>query len=256
MLALAITLAVSHASGQATRSEPSPVDALKISGPETLLDLDTLEMKGVPTRLAWAPDGASLYVRVSRFDRWFNETASHSIVGRSTRKLTGTNGEPPWATRYWVWKSAPASPAADGWRLVFEAREEQVRTTNVPRGADIGGFMADATGGYDELAQKAVLANQKARFETLTLSGHLIDQTINTSLIPGRKFGWAPAPRELMAFAGRDGRLVLMDRDGRTRVVKDTRNVLLPAWSEDGQYIAFIERVRSDEYALRTVRIE
>ena len=131
-----------------------------------------------------------------------------------------------------------------------------MRTTNVPRGGDIGGFMADAGAGYDELAQKAIMANQKARIETLRLNGRLIDQTINTPLIPGRRFGWAPASRELLAWADRNGRLVLVDRDGRTRESKGTKHVLLPAWSEDATRIAFIERVKSDAYVLRLVRID
>ena len=256
VLALVVTLAVSHAAGLATQDGPGSLAHLRISKPETLLELNTRELKGVPTRLAWAPDGGHLYVRVSRFDRWANETASHAIVTLSTPEVAATTAEPPWAARYWLWKSAPSSPAVEAWRFSFDAHEEQMRTTNVPRGGDIGGFMADAGAGYDELAQKAIMANQKARIETLRLNGRLIDQTINTPLIPGRRFGWAPASRELLAWADRNGRLVLVDRDGRTRESKGTKHVLLPAWSEDATRIAFIERVKSDAYVLRLVRID
>jgi hypothetical protein len=255
VVALVVSLAVTHAAVLARQSDPGSL-ALRISKPETLLDLNTSELKGVPTRLAWAPDSGQLYVRVSRFDRWANETASHAIVTVSTKEVAATMAEPPWAARYWLWKSAPSSPAVEAWRFSFDAREEQMRTTNVPRGGDIGGFMADAGAGYDELARKAILANQKARIETLRLNGRLIDQTINTPLIPGRRFGWAPAPRVLLAGTGRNGRLVLIDRGGQTREIKGTKNVLLPAWSDDGARIAFIERVKSDTYALRLVLVD
>ncbi len=252
--AFVITLAISHA-GLATQG-PISLARLRISKPETLLDLKASELKGVPTRLAWAPDGAHLYVRVSRFDRFANETATHAIVTTTGPDVAATPSEPPWAARYWLWKSAPASPAVEAWRFAFDAHEEQVRTTNVPRGGDIGGFMSDPGAGYDELARKAILANQKARIETLRLNGRLIDQTVNTPLVPGRRFGWAPAPRALLAWADRDGRLALVDLDGQTRAIKGTKHVLLPAWSEDGTRIAFIERVKSDRYALRLVRID
>lgn len=256
VLALVVTLAISAVAGLAAQDRQDSFAHLRISKPETLLDLNTRKLKGVPTRLAWAPDGGQIYVRVSRFDRWANETASHAIVTLSTREVVPTTSEPPWAAMYWLWKSAPSSPAVEAWRFSFDAHEEQVRTTNVPRGGDIGGFMGDAGAGYDELAQKAVMANQKARIETLRLNGRVIDQTVNTPLIPGRRFGWAPAPRALLACASRKGRLVLMDRDGRTKEIKGTKNVLLPGWSDDGTRIAFIERVKSDTYALRVIRID
>jgi Tol biopolymer transport system component len=38
--------------------------------------------------------------------------------------------------------------------------------------------------------------------------------------------------------------------------VKGTSKVLLPAWSEDGTRIAFIERVKSDRYAVRLIAVE
>jgi hypothetical protein len=256
VLALVVMLAVSQAAGLAIQNGQGSVAGLRISKPETLLTLKARELKGVPTRLSWSPDGDHLYLRVSRFDRFANETATHAVVTLSTREAAPTTSEPPWAARYWLWKSAPTSPAVDSWRFALDAREEQMRTTNVPRGGDIGGFMADGAAGYDELAQKAILANQKARIETLTLNGHLIDRTINTPVIPGRRFGWAPAPRVLVAWANRNGRLALMDREGRTLEVKGTKNVLLPAWNDDGTRIAFIERGKGDTYALRLVRIE
>lgn len=252
---LGVALAVSAVSGHPSAQEPSRLERLTISEPETVLEIDGRQLKGVPTRLAWAPDGSTLYVRVSQFDRWANEKASHAIVGLDGRTLSPANGEPPWAFRYWGWKSAPSSPADPKWRLSFDAREEQVRTTNVPMGGDIGGFMSDAGAGYDELAQKAILANQKTRFERLMLNGRVIDETVNTSLVPGRRFGWSPPSRAIIAVADRDGRLVLIARDGRTRTINGTRNVLLPAWSEDGTRIAFIERVKGDRYALRIVAV-
>ncbi len=226
-----------------------------ITSPETVVELDHRELPGIPTRLAWAPDHRYLYLRVSRFDRWANETASHAIVDVEARTVSPTTGEPPWASRYWFWKSAPASPGDPTWKLSFDAREEQVRTTNVPRGGDIAGFMSDPGAGYDELAQKAILANQKVRFERLTLNGRVIDETVNTSLTPGRRFGWSPPARGLIAVADRNGHLVLIDRDGKTQTAEGTKQVLLPAWSEDGTRIAFVERVRNERYALRLVRV-
>jgi len=253
---LAMSVAFGACAGAAQTPVPPAEDVAKltISAPATIRELDIKGTRGVPTRLAWSPDGTSIYVRVSQFDRWANESASHAIVSIATRALSSIAGEPPWASRSWLSKSAPASPSDPAWRLSFTTWEQQVRTTNVPPGGDIGGFMGDAGAGYDELAQKAVLANQKARVERLTLNGRIIDETVNTPLVPGRRFGWAPAPRAMMAVADRQGRLVLIDRHGRTRTVEGTKNVLLPAWSDDGARIAFIERVKGDKYVVRLVR--
>lgn len=254
-LALVVALAVSHVSGQATRPAPT-LDKVRITGPATLIELDRRQLKGIPTRLAWAPDGVSFYVRLSQFDRWANETAAHAIVEVASRRVTVIRGVPDWAERYWAWKAGQSSPAEPSWRIVYEARDELVKTTNVPREGNIGMNVADPHTPLSEVVALAALASQKTRFETLTLGNLVLDRAINSRILPGRTFSWAPEPAARIAYVDSKGRLVLAERHGVSREVKGTKNVLLPAWSDDGRRIAYVEKRKGDKYILRQVRIE
>ena len=252
-------LVVATAQTRSVPQSPNTVTAaaeVRLSKPETLLSLDGGASKGQPTRLAWSPDGASIYLRFSRFDRWANERGTHVLVDLTARTTTPVEGEPLWAGSYWLWKSGRSSPALPTWRFVFDARDELVRTTNVPREGNIGQHTADPAAGLDEVAVRAALSSQKVHVETLTLSGHRVDYNPNGNIAVGRTFGWAPAPRLLIVFVTQKGRLALMDSRGRVREIGDTSKALLPGWSEDGRRVAFIERVRNDKYLLRVVRVD
>jgi dipeptidyl aminopeptidase/acylaminoacyl peptidase len=231
------------------------VARLVISAPDTIQTLDAKILGGVPTRLAWSPDGRQLYVRASRFDRWSNETATHVVVSLDTGEVSAGATEPFWAMRYWSWKSAPIAPGRDDFAIKIETREEIVRTTNVPREGSIGMSTADPTAGLDEVVRNAAISSQKTFFENLTVRGHIIDRAVNRHTVPGRTFGWAPVPRALLAYADEKGRLVLMDGQGRTRQVKRTKDVSLPAWSEDGTRIAFVQKAGRDSSAVRVIEI-
>ena len=252
-------LIVAAAHTGSAHQPPSTVTAVaevRLSKPETLLPLDGGASKGQPTRLAWSPDGASIYLRLSRFDRWANERATHVLVDLAARTPTPIDDEPPWAGSYWLWKSARSSPALPTWRFVFDARDELLRTTNVPREGNIGQHTADPAAGLDEVAMRAALASQKVHVETLTLSGHRVDHAPNGNIAVGRTFGWAPAPRTLIVFVTQKGRLALMDSRGRVREIGDTSKALLPGWSEDGRRVAFVERARNDKFLLRVLRVD
>jgi len=231
------------------------VARLVVSAPETILTLDAKTLGGTPTRLAWSPEGRQLYVRASRFDRWANETVTHAIVSLDTRQASIVPTEPVWAMRYWAWKSAPSAPGRDGFAIKIETREELVRTTNVPREGSIGMSTADPTAGLDEVVKNAAMASQKTFFEILIVRGHVIDHAVNRHTAAGRTFGWAPALRGLLAFADEKGRLVLMDSQGRTRQVKKTKDVLLPAWSEDGARLAYVQKSGRDRFAVRVIEM-
>lgn len=253
-LALVVTLTVSHVSGQATRPAPLPIQQAAISAPETLVDLKTGDLKGIPTRLAWAPDGAYLYLRVSKFDRWANETVSHVQLELGTHEISWLEREPAWARRYWNWKSAASSPAQPAWRIKFESRQEKYRTTNVPGEGGIGQHSADPNASLDEIVRKAALANQMVTVETLTLGAIVLEEGVNRQVFPGRTFSWAPAPSVRIAYVNDKGHLVIAQHGGHSREVEGTDGVQLPAWSEDGSRIVFFEQ-KNDTYVLRVVAV-
>jgi hypothetical protein len=208
----------------------------------------------VASRLAWSPDERYLYVRVSSLDRWDNEAVRHVLVDLWTREPQTIPDEPAWLPRYWNLKAALASPVAADWKIRISAREEQVRTTSVPREGNISQH-GDPGAGLDEVIGKAAMSSQKTSFEDYVLNGQVIGAAVNGRVSPGRTYGWAPAPHALIAFINQKGRLVLMNRAGRTREVKGAKKPSLPAWSHDGRRLAFSEASASNAFDLKFVEI-
>jgi len=64
-------------------------------------------------------------------------------------------------------------------------------------------------------------------------------------------FGWAPAPLGLLAFAKREGGpLIVLDASGGRQELAGTKAAVLPAWSDDGKRIAWLERKDRKKYQL------
>jgi hypothetical protein len=248
------------ASGAALLSaQPTPpaIDPAKliVSDPVTLRDLGKAEARGVATRMAWSPDGEWLYVRVSTFDRWSNEAVRHLLVETQGKRTQDLGDEPSWLPRYWNTKSALASPTVASWRIKIDTREDQVRTTNVPREGNIGQHVADPGAGMDEVVRKAVNSSQKVLFEDYVLNGRVISSAINDHVVPGRTFAWAPPPVALVAFVDAKGKLQLMNRAGARREVKGAKKPSLPAWSEDGRRLAFVQSSATSTCVVKVVDI-
>lgn len=235
----------------APSAPPSGIAQLAVGAPRDVVKLGGKGTRGVPSMVAWSPDGRQIYLRTSVWDQWGNENASHTMVDLDTARTSRAEEEPAWAARYWGWKSSTVSPADPKLKLQFEARRDLVKTTNVPREGAIGQSVSDPNATLDEVVQKAAEAAQMTRFETFTLRGRVIDQAINRRAVPGRMFSWAPAPHPFLAHVNERGRLVLVDGAGHTREVDGTNNVLLPAWRGDGTRIAFLQKSRGDSYTLR-----
>lgn len=250
---LALALSISAA---AISQAPAGADVtrLAISAPQTTRKLESGALKGTPTRLCPSPDGTEVYLRTSELDRWANETIHHQLLTIRGDGLISLDGEPTWAFSYWMWKSGQEAPGHPAFRINLEAREELIRTTNVPREGNIGQHTADPNESLDEVIRKAALANQKTHVETLWLHGHVIGKAINQHVVPGRTFGWAPAPLGLIAYVNEKGRLILMDEAGRTREVKGAHDVLLPAWTDDSHTLLFLQRA-GKRFEVRLVEV-
>ena len=225
-----------------------------LSAPQTTRKLDGNLLRGVPTRLCPSPDGTQVYLRTSELDRWANETIRHQLLTIRGDGLARLEGEPTWAFSYWMWKSAPGAPGYPAFRINLEAREELIRTTSVPREGNIGQHTADPNESLDEVVRRAAQASQKTHVETLYLHGRIISTVVNQHVVPGRTFGWAPAPLGLIAYVNDKGRLVLMDGAGRTHEISGTRDVTLPAWTDDGRRLLFLERA-GKRFELRQVEV-
>lgn len=250
-----MSLAFTPASfAQAPAPRAPDVSKLTVSSPRTIRDLEAKDVRGIPTRMAWSPDGAWVYVRVSTFDRWSNETVRHVLIETQGTRVQPLTDEPGWLARYWNLKSALTSPVVPIWRIKVDAREEQVRTTNVPREGNIGQH-GDPAAGLDETVVKASQASQKTLFETLRLNGRVIGSAVNGHVPPGRTYAWAPDPLALVAFVTENGRLAVMNAQGHVREIKGAKKPLLPAWSQNGEQLAWVQQTSSGAYTIRAVTI-
>ncbi|MEI6669711.1 MAG: hypothetical protein WCP29_16295 [Acidobacteriota bacterium] len=253
----AVALALVAGGDQAPPKQESTGDVTRLSvgTPSTLRDIDAGAVRGIPTRLAWSMDDKYLYLRLSTFDRWANETVRHILIDVKAAEPRTLGDEPGWLGRYWNAKAGLVSPAIPTWKISVDSRDEQVRTTNVPREGNIGQFTSDPGSGLEETVRKAAQAQQKTLFEDYRLSGHTISSSINEHVAAGRTYAWAPAPRPFMAFVTEKGRLALMDSTGRTVELKDTKDVRLPAWSESGLRLAFVQQSGRESCSIKIVDV-
>jgi hypothetical protein len=229
---------------QGTGFAPFDVASLAVAPPLTLAQVERRALHGEPSRLAWSADGTRLYlqsrdglgraVRYRHFQMRLGETA-----------FTPLDEEPGWAAEYWhskVTEAAPGLPA-----LKIEVSVDTHRTRVAPIA---GGFASAATGTGSDAASTVTLA-----YVTLSFLGVEIGRWATDEAKSGVTFGWGPAGSGAVAFVDRQGRLTLIDKERRVRPVARTTHVLLPAWSPDGNYVAYLEQQGRSGYRLASVAL-
>ena len=242
------------------------VDASKLtlSMPATIVEIDTGKLKGDVLRLSWSPDGQQLYLQTAERDRVGNiKTAHHYLVTLDGKPPTGVDQEPPWAATYWGWKSAQSAPRMTSFRIEVEQQQKRVTSTSVPMGGNLakggpeGGTAVGgaATGFGSGDAMSAALQSQMANVFTLKLKGEVVGEFVNTPAIPGLTFGWGPAGSGLIAFSNAKGVVVIMDDQGRKQEIAASKPTLLPAWSDDGKRLAYLERTGKNKAVLKIVDV-
>ena len=117
-----------------------------------------------------------------------------------------------------------------------------------------GGASSATTGAsIDEVAGHG---SQNVMIITLMLKGEVLGQWKGEPFVPGLTFGWAPKAISAVAYAGKDGRLMLMDSEGRTHKFEGTKDVRLPAWSMDARQIGWIEKQDRNRFRVMVAGIE
>jgi len=242
--------------------QPPAADAQKmtLSIAQPVAEVDAGKLKGNLERLAWSPDGVEFYIQtVERDSRFAVKSTKHYIVSTGSKNVKATDQEPAWASKYWTWKSGQASPAAAGFKILVDGpRQETVRSTSAPT----GGALAKG-GGVDPMAgttvgdvASAVNQSQTKTIYTLKLNGEPLGDWVNEPVTPGTNFSWAPAPIAMMVFAAREGGpLLLIDSAGRKQPLTGAKAAVLPAWSNDGTRIAWLERKDKKKYDLMVAEV-
>ena len=240
-------------------STPSDASRMALGIAQPVAEIDLGKLKGDLARLAWSPDGSEFYIQtVERDGRGAVKSMKHYVVSVSSRNVKGADQEPAWASKYWAWKSAQASPAAAAFKIDVDTRKETVRSTAAPSGGTLAkGGGTDPTAGTTiaDAASAADNAQLKTTY-ALKLKGETIGEWINEAVMPGVNFSWAPAPMAMFVFAKRDGGpLVVLDIAGRRQQLDGAKSAFVPAWSNDGAKIAWLERKDKKKYDLMIAEI-
>lgn len=256
---LSILLAVLLA--QATTGQPASVTdvrSLKPSQPAILAELDAATISGDPVGLACRADGM-LYLRVGAG----KAPAHHYLIATRPRLSIGqADGLPAWAADYWTWKSGIVAPKDPALKIDVEQRAERSRSVNTPSGGDLAGMASPVmAGGGGEgvslgLAMAAANSSILSGIVTLRFKGHVVSEWTNEVPLLGVRFGWAPAPMGMLAYADEEGRLFIVDREGRTVRVPGATHALLPAWSPDGRRLLWLQKKSRNVYLLAEASLQ
>jgi len=245
-------------------SPPVNASKLTLSAPATIVELDTGKLKGDLYRLSWSPDAQQLYLQTVERDRTGNiKDAHHYMVTLDGKPPKSVGEEPRWSAAYWAWKSTQAAPGLPAFKIDVEDRQKRMTSTATPMGGDLAkggveggtavGGAVTGLGAGDTAA--AAFQGQMVHVFTLKLKGEVVGEFVNAAAIPGFTFGWAPAGTGLIAFGNKDGRLVIMDDQGRKQEIASSKSVLLPAWSDAGKRLAYLEKTGKNKAVLKIVDV-
>lgn len=257
LLLLPILLALVPAAPSVVR-QAAPVDAtaLSVGAPATAAVVNTDRIKGEPWRLTWSPDGSQLLLTAMRRVRDGSMELTHHLIDVASGTVKKADAEPEWSATYWAWKAHRSAPGNGAFAIELDQQRKNEAATARPMGGALarGGATSGPGGaGIDDVAGQM---STNVLVITLLLKGAVLGQWKGEPFVPGLTFGWAPAGMDAVAFADPDGRLTLMDEEGRKQQVEGTKDVRLPAWSVDGRRIAWAEKQGRKEFRIQIAEID
>lgn len=249
VVSLGLCLAVA-AGAQAPR-----VSSLRFSNPVTIATLDLAELPGEPSRLAWSPDGTQLYFQTLEGGFGKPDVARHHyLLDVKIGSREDLQVEPEWAVVYWAAKSGQSSPDDPPLRIELKTERRKERTTSLPQGGDLA--RGGTSPGISENDQVSILAQQSVADITLLLFGETVGHFENTVLVPGLTYGWGPMGAKIIAYTSpKGGRVTVMDDGGQKKDVPGSRDAILPAWSPDGDRIAWLQKSGRRRFVLQVTHV-
>lgn len=257
---VAVCLTVSALDAQKPRErDPRPpiggglAPVVTLTAPAVWAEIDANAIAGRPARLAWADDRATLYLETVEGDARESLVFHHYLLRRNA-KPSRLDAQPAWVAAYWNWKSARMFAGDPQLTIEIDTRREVLDNLN-GTSANKGVYLTDSPVGVT--GEALMLSKQPGCVRIvnrLVLKGHVIGEFVDEMIVPGYTFSWSPEDLRLIAYRSQAGHLTIMDDTGRTETVADTRDVLLPAWSDDGAAIAYLQRTRGG-FSLRVVEV-
>jgi hypothetical protein len=237
---------------------PLPVGSVTLSSPETIAEVDMNKLKGEPSRMAWSADGQEIYLQTIEGPFHQPKAIRHYVITAADGKVKDVQAEPEWFGAYWAVKSHKASPDDPATEIDLSSENRTEKTTSVPRGGDLarGGADTGSTGSTSGEAIAAAANSQTITVHTMKLHGQTIGEFVNSVIVPGLTFAWAPKGSKAIAYTEpKDGKLVLMDTQGKKQDL-GVKGALLPMWSHDATELAWLEKDGKRKFELKVAKIK
>jgi hypothetical protein len=256
---LVVVAMAAQASAPAAPTAQS-AQAIRIT-PSVVGEIDLGKIKGALVRqLAWSPDGSEFYLMTYDANPDASiKAAYHYLIPAAGGAPKRVDVQPEWAATYWAWKSTQAAPGDPTFKIEPATDQKREDAVAIPMGGEMAkGGVGDPTGGMStQAAMEAGRAMRNNNVYTLRLKGEIVGEWVNHPIVPGLTFGWGPAKTGLIAFSERQsGRLIIMDKTGAKQKIDDTKGVVLPAWTEDGSRLAYLESRSRTKYALVVAKVQ
>ncbi len=236
------------AAAAATAQEP----LLALGEPAAWARLETSKLHGRPSRLAWSDDRSQLYLQTVEGTTAADLKYHHYIVRKGAPQLA-VDSQPKWVDEYWKWKSAKAFFGDRSVTIDVDTEHRLFENLN-GTAANKTAYLSDTplTGTQLTLSREP---GESQIVNRLLLKGEVIGEFVDELIVPGYTFSWSPETLRMIAFRAPRGKLTIMDFDGRTQTIPSTTDVVLPAWSDDGAAIAYIDRTSRRSLTVAVVEI-
>jgi hypothetical protein len=221
--------------------------------PVAWAQIDTGALKGRPARLAWSDDRSQLYLQVVQGSTAEDLTFRHYLISKGSRPRP-IDKQPKWVEEYWKWKSAKVFFGDPRFTITVETSRQILDNLN-GTSTNKTPYLSDTPLSGNQLT----LARQPGETQItnrLILNGVAIGEFVDELIVPGYTFSWSPEELQLIAFRANSGRLSIMNEDAKIQTIRQTANIILPAWSDDGAAIAYLERTDRRSFTLFVVEIQ
>ena len=250
----------------AVAQQPLKVGSITATAPRTVAEFETRDVKGEPVRLLWSEDGTELYLQTTEKERGrVNTITSHHVFSLDSGKKKRVDNEPAWVKAAWAAKSDRSAPDKPSFMIDVGAEKRVARGVAAPMGGDmarggVGGGGDIGGGGGGTSAEEAIgvaQGSQGVTVQFLKLGGKTIGEFVNTAIVPGTTFGWGPKGTKAIAYSNPgNGRIVIMDVEGKTQEFDATGDTLLPVFSSDGTMLAWLRKAGRNKYQLQVTKLD
>jgi hypothetical protein len=219
---------------------------VSLGQPVVWAEFDTAQLKGRPSRLVWSDDGQELCLQVVEGEIAGHLTFRHYLItqGNPPKPL---DAAPAWLDPYWRWKSARTFFGDPLFAITIDTQKKLVDNLSGVS-VDHAAYLREWITG-DQLIRSKQTAGTTI-INRLLLRNQVIGEFVDEQIMAGYTFSWSSEDRRLIAYRAMTGKLTIMNVEGEMQTVAGTANVVLPAWSEDGMAIAYLERTGRHTFAV------